>query len=174
MKYDLKKAALITEIVGGIAILVSLIFVGAQFKENTKATKSATATQTVATMTTWYSSIGNNVESATLFWKFMAQPESFTQEERYPHLMNIHGLWLSFQNSYYLAKEGTLDSRIHDSITAVLNSAKSQPGFQLYWDLRKNTFFEEFRDYVEETLNSDQTKDDGIYKSFDVTDSKNK
>jgi hypothetical protein len=51
MKYNLKKIALITEIVGGIAIVISLLFVGMQFKENTKATRSATALATVSEMT---------------------------------------------------------------------------------------------------------------------------
>ena len=47
MKYRLKNIALVAEIFGGIAILISLIFVGFQFKENTKATRSATATSTI-------------------------------------------------------------------------------------------------------------------------------
>ena len=53
MKYNLKKIALVAEIFGGIAILNSLIFVGIQFKENTKATRSATALATVSEMTSW-------------------------------------------------------------------------------------------------------------------------
>ena len=60
MKYNLKKIALVAEIFGGIAILISLIFVGIQFKENTKATRSATALATVSEMTSWYSNIGNS------------------------------------------------------------------------------------------------------------------
>ena len=167
MKYNLKKIALITEIVGGIAIVISLIFVGVQFRENTKATRSATAAATVATMTSWYSNIGNNLESATEFWKFMAEPDSFSQQERYPHIMNMHGLWLSFQNSYYLAKEGTLDNRIHESLTEVLIATKNQPGFLLYWESRKSIFFPEFQDYVENIMKSGRVVSEGVYKKID-------
>ena len=76
MKYDLKKTAIVAEIVGGIAIVVSLIFVGIQVRESTKATRSATATATIGTMASWYSNLGNNVQTAELFWKFMADPDS--------------------------------------------------------------------------------------------------
>ena len=67
MKYRLKNIALVAEIFGGIAILISLIFVGFQFKENTKATRSATATSTIASMSSWYSNLGNNQQSSLLF-----------------------------------------------------------------------------------------------------------
>ena len=54
MKYSLKKIALITEIIGGVALFLSLIFVGIQFKENTTATKSATANAANAITVSWY------------------------------------------------------------------------------------------------------------------------
>lgn len=53
MKVKLKKIALLVEVLGGVAILISLVFVGIQLKENTKATRSSTATATIDTMTNW-------------------------------------------------------------------------------------------------------------------------
>ncbi len=64
MKYTLKKIALITEIIGGIAILISLIFVGFQFRENTIATKSATANAANAITVSWYTQTGNSAQSS--------------------------------------------------------------------------------------------------------------
>ena len=43
MKYSLKQIALFTEIFGGVGIIISLPFVGLQFRESAKATRSATA-----------------------------------------------------------------------------------------------------------------------------------
>ena len=59
MKYSLKKIALITEIIGGVALFVSLIFVGVQFKENTTATKSATANAANAMARSKFNDKGN-------------------------------------------------------------------------------------------------------------------
>jgi hypothetical protein len=81
MKDRLQKISILTEIVGAVAIVISLIFVGIQFTENTKATKSATAASTVATISSWYSDIGNNQQSSSLFYNFMADPDSLTSEE---------------------------------------------------------------------------------------------
>ena len=145
MKFKLKKIALITEIFGGIAILISLIFVGMQFKENAKATKSANASATMAAVANWYIEIGNNPESSELFYNFMAEPNALTPEQRFQAVMNAHGLFIIFQNSFYLSKEGTLDSEMQNALTSALLGAVDQPGFTFYWEHRKSFFFRDFR-----------------------------
>ena len=167
MKYKLKNIALIAEIFGGIAILISLIFVGIQFKENTKATRSATATATISTMASWYADIGNNQQSSELFYKLLATPDSIPKEQRIQAIYNLHSMFLTFQNSYFLVKEGTLDVRIQESLTVVISGVKNQPGMLYYWKTRKSIFFEEFQAYVDEILHSSDQVSEGIYKTFE-------
>ena len=166
MKYKLKNIALIAEIFGGIAILISLIFVGFQFKENTKATRSSTATATISAMASWYADIGNNKQSSELFYKFLATPDSIPKEQKIQAIYNLHSMFLIFQNSYFLVKEGTLDARIQESLTVVITGVKDQPGMLYYWKTRKSIFFEEFQAYVDEILHSSGQVSEGIYKTF--------
>ena len=166
MKYKLKNIALVAEIFGGIAILISLIFVGFQFKENTKATRSATATATISTMASWYADIGNNQQSSELFFKFLATPDSIPKEQRIQAIYNLHSMFLTFQNSYFLVKEGTLDPRIQESLTVVIKGVRNQPGMLYYWKTRKSIFFEEFRVYVDEILKTTDTISEGIYETI--------
>jgi hypothetical protein len=165
MKYTLKKVALLTEIIGGIAIVVSLIFVGIQFRDNTIATKSATANAANNIVISWYKDIGNNTQSSTLFLKFMGNPNLLTTEERYQSIMLLHAAMLGLQNSFYLEEEGTLDNEIHESLTSVLIGVKDQPGFQLFWKTRKSIFFKEFRDYINNVLESDKVISEGLYSN---------
>lgn len=167
MENRLQKISIMTEIVGAVAIVISLIFVGIQFTENTKATKSATATSTVATISSWYTQMGNNQQSSRLFWIFMADPESLASEERFQVIINLHGLFLTFQNSYYLSQEGTLDSRIQESITKAAIGVKDQPGFRLFWKLRRELFFPEFQKHIDEIVDTDIEISEGMYKSVE-------
>ena len=164
MENRLQKISIITEIVGAIAIVISLIFVGIQFTENTKITKSATAASTVATISSWYIEMGNNQQSSSLFLNFMADPESLTPEERFQVIINLHGLFLTFQNSYYLSQQGTLDSHIQTSITKAAVGVKDQPGFRLFWKLRRELFFPEFQKHIDEIVNTDIEISEGMYK----------
>jgi ABC-type antimicrobial peptide transport system permease subunit len=155
------------EMIGGIAIVFSLIYVGAQIRQNTKATKSATANATIATTTAWYTAIGNNKQSSTLMWNYFADPYPLSPEEKLQFVMNLHGLFMSFQNSYYLVTEGTLEKRIQESMTEVIVGVKDQPGFQLFWEQRKSIFFKEFRDYVESILITDRQVSVGLFKKLE-------
>jgi hypothetical protein len=169
MKYTLKKVALITEIIGGIAIVISLIFVGIQFKENTIATKSATANAANAITVSWYAQTGNSAQSSQLMWDYIKDPESITSSaEKYQATILMHGLILSFQNNYYLANEGTLDQNVQESLTASISAVKNQPGWQEYWENRKSHFFVEFREYMNSILTSDSEVTEGVYKNLKV------
>tara|TARA_B100000809_G_scaffold55434_1_gene51318 strand:- start:19786 stop:20301 length:516 start_codon:yes stop_codon:yes gene_type:complete len=167
MKYTLKKIALITEIIGGIAILISLIFVGVQFRENTIATKSATANAANAITVSWYTETGNSAQSSQLLWDYIKDPESMTTSaEKFQATILMHGLILSFQNNYYLANEGTLDKNVQKSLTTSISAIKNQPGWQEYWKNRESHFFVEFRDYMNSILTSDSEVYEGIYDTL--------
>ena len=165
MKIQLDRLAQMAEIFGGLAILISLLFVGIQLKENTEATRSSTATSTIGTMTDWYVTMGTDAEASRSFWKFLAEPDSMLPEERLQHIYNLHGLLLTFQNSYYLSLEGTLDQRIPESLNQVLIGVKDQPGFHLYWNARKSIFFQEYREYVDEILKSEVNISESVYQN---------
>ena len=167
MKYSLKKTALITEIIGGIALFISLIFVGVQFRENTIATKSATANAANAITVSWYNEAGNSAQSSQLLWDYIKDPKSITTgAEKFQATILMHGLILSFQNKYYLASEGTLDQDVQESLTASISAIKNQPGWQEYWNNRESHFFVEFRDYMNSILTSESKVDEGIYETL--------
>ncbi len=165
MNNRLQKISIAAEIVGAVAIVISLIFVGIQFIENTKATKSATAASTVATISSWYTAMGNNQQSSSLFYNFMATPDSLSSEDRFQVIISLHGLFLTFQNSFYLSQQGTLDSNIQESITKAAVGVKDQPGFRLFWKLRRELFFPEFQKHIDEIVNTDIDISEGMYKA---------
>ncbi len=166
MKNKLKNIALIAEIFGGIAILVTLIFVGIQFRDNIKATRSATATATIEALSNWYTELGNNSESSELFYNFMADPDVLTPQQRFQVVMNVHGVFMVFQNSFYLSKEGTLDDEMQNSLTSVVLGVMDQPGFKFYWEQRKSFLLEEFRMYIEDIMINGKSINSGIYKDI--------
>jgi len=114
----------------------------------------------------WYGEMGNCEQSSALFYNALADPEAQTPEAWLQFVLHLHGLFLAFQNSYYLAIEGTLDDRITQSLTEVIVAVKDQPGFQLFWRQRKAIFFPEFQDYIDATMSSDRQVSEGVYRDI--------
>ena len=148
----LADCAHIAEVVGAVAIVLSLIFVGLQLRESALATRTANATQAFALMSEWYSAAGNSKQGSSVFYRAITDPCSLTEQEWFQYVLNQHGVMLNLQNSYYLAREGTLDTEVHQSLTEILAGVKSQHGYLLYWQQRKAIFFQDFRAEVDAIL----------------------
>jgi len=160
----LTKVAAFAEIIGALAIIISLIFVGAQIKGNTKATRAATANDIHSEISEWYLQVGNSAQSSTLMLKYVTNPDSLTMEEKYQGTLFIHSLVLKLQNSFYLSKQGMLDEHISNSVVSALKVTKNTPGFEFYWQQRKSMFMRDFQDYVDQLMSSDETVTGDIYK----------
>ena len=161
------------EILGAIGVILSLIFVGIQIRENNRATMSAMASASADSASAWYVEIGNNDQSSTLFYQYLANPNSLSPEQKFQAVMNLHGLFLIFQNTYYLANEGTLEAQIQHTLTEAIAGVKGQPGLLLFWKQRRSIFLKGFQDYVDAILASDRTVSEGVFSAGNLTPSSN-
>lgn len=65
----------IAEIVGGIAVIVSLIYVGLQVNDSTSAIRSAAASDATTAMQSWYLEMGKNRLASDIGYNAMTSPE---------------------------------------------------------------------------------------------------
>jgi hypothetical protein len=170
MEYTLSEAALISEIIGAVAIVFSLAFVGIQLQKNTSATKSASAIAATNSMAQWYATLGSSENNSMLFRNFMADPNSISEDQRFQVIMNFHAVILILQNNYYLANEGTFDPEMKNSISESIVVVKDYPGWKLYWKTRRALFLSGFQEFVDELGKTDRKVSSEIYKKVDATD----
>ena len=160
MNQKLSDWANIAEIIGAAAIVISLIYVGIQVSDSTRAVRSATANETSAALSSWYAQLGTDQQASTVFLNAMTNPESLSREEAFQFIVQLHGLMLEYQAAYYLSQEGTLDTELQESITNTLLGVKELPGFSLYWSQRRDLFKASYRNYVENLLSTGNTNTD--------------
>ena len=172
MTNDSKVKLTFVEILGALGVILSLIFVGVQIRESNRATLSAMASASVDSISAWYVEIGNNDQSSALFYQYLANPDSLSPEQKFQAVMNLHGLFLIFQNTYYLANEGTLETQIQHTLTEAIAGVKEQPGLLLFWKQRRSIFMKGFQNYVDSILSSDRKVSEGVFSdSFKATSS---
>ena len=150
------------EVFSAAAVMLSLIFVGFEINESTRATRSSTAAETTATIADWYTSLGSDQQVSSVLRKFLSDPGSLTIEEQYQAAMRVHALMLILQSSFYLEDEGTLSPHIRRSMTKAI---LANPGMQFYWEQRKAIFVnEDFVAFVDHTLSGENTHSEYFYK----------
>ena len=152
------------ELIGGIAIIVSLIYVGVQIKGSAKATRSAAANDASVSMQAWYLELGSNRQASELWLNAMRSPEPLSMHDEFQFLMSMHAVFLGFQNSYLLSQEGTLDAEIREALTFAIIAVKDLPGMDRYWRQRRKFLHSGFASYVDGLRQQDAVQTVDVYK----------
>jgi hypothetical protein len=142
----------LSEIIGSIAVVVSLIYLAIQIRDSAKASRSAAVTDATGGIQLWYQELGSNPATAELFLNGMADPDALSKRDQFQFVMLVHSIFLGFQRSYFLGKAGTLDIGLRDSIGTAVHAVNNQPGIHFYWRERKIFFQPEFAEWVEQLL----------------------
>ena len=78
------------------------------------------------------------------------------------HLENLH-----LQNALYLERQGVLDENLRKTISMAVYSGLQQPGFYYWWNQRKSMYTQDWQNFVEEIIASeDQTELEELFNVF--------
>lgn len=161
---SLEQLGLIANIVGAISIVVSLLYLAIQIKDNARSSRSAAVTDATTAMQAFYQELGSNPASCKLFLEAVTNPNALSEQDQFQYVMLMHSCFLGFQRSFFLAREGTLDVALRDSIGTAMHAINRTPGMHLYWRQRKAYFQPEFVDWVEGLLGREPLIDMDAYR----------
>jgi hypothetical protein len=153
MKLSLERFALIAEIVGGFAVIVSVIYLSFQVNQNTSAMRSLTHLQMFDTTTSVNQSISNDPQLASLLVKAANDVSSLSESERIQLTYlytNYFNMWLVGFENYH---SGFLDKKawtVWDSGMTTLIT--DQIGSRFTWDSIGHWYAKDFRDHVENVI----------------------
>lgn len=169
MKWKLSELASIAEIIGAFAVVISLVYVGVQVNDSAGAVRSASANDANVALQNWYLEIGSDQQTSELFYNALTSEEALPNHEEFQFLMMLHGAFLAFQNSFFLAEEGTIDAELREAITAAILGVKDTPGMKRYWRQRRGYLHSGFVAYVDELLTRDVDIAVDIYRNPGAT-----
>lgn len=145
------------EIIGAIAVLLTLLYLAIQVRESSKATRLQTAQSTFHLsfeMVTLLAS-GQNPEVWSKFrregWK------SLTSSEQVRAGSILISLFTTYDSHYHSFLEGTLSPEIHSSYTSRLRLQLKVPSIREWWEYNKQQYTTSFRNHLEELIKFEQS-----------------
>jgi hypothetical protein len=145
----LKEYALIAEIVGGFAVIIGLVFVGLELRQNTIAQR-VTATQTLVEN---YSNAADffvrDTESACIHVRGNKGLENLTGVERIRYSIGTFNVLRAVEQLHFYSLEGMVDQRIWRGFQRQLDEVMRYPGVMQYWQLRRDWFSDEFQEFID-------------------------
>lgn len=139
----------IGELVSGIAVVVSLVYLAFQIRQNTRQidenTRAAQATafdSSIAHTFMARQSIVENADVARIYLEGSNNPKGLSEEDRLRYRLITHNVLWSIWNMQAQAQVGELSSETWDAQLATLERIVSTPGFKWFW----NNYAQEFGD----------------------------
>lgn len=106
MKSD--KAKIMVEAAGAIAVLLGLVFVGLELRQNTEAVEAATFQALTDASSNYILSIASDPELNRIFTTGHADPAALNEQEYARYFMVNRAYWVRMQNVYSQWQRGTL------------------------------------------------------------------
>ena len=142
--------AAIGSLASGIAVLVSLVFVGVQVMQNTRAIRA----QIHQNITDGWIGIGTIIaEHAQPFARGIAADEqafnAMPDADKLVYMSSIFAFFKHYENMYLQHREGFVRDADWNAWVGHMFMYWRMPGVQMWWKARREAFSPEFRNFIE-------------------------
>jgi hypothetical protein len=140
------------ELIGGIAIIVSLIYVGAQIKQNTKATTIATSQDFIHMHSELTSHISDRQEFRDIYWRGLQGLSNLQDSETAAFIAWMIQTFRAWEAFWFQWQEGVFDDRLWRGWRAQFCDLFGHVGAREAWSLRRHQLSDEFQEYVDQQV----------------------
>ena len=146
---DITTLAAWGEFLGGIAVVVSLVYLAGQIRQNSKLLRASTASATGATNADFSSLVVQDSEVARIFREGVADRSSLSADDiqRFDGL--LHMGFTANSQEYQFFVDGVVGRSIWENRTLSLRRQLRLPGFRQWWTEWGDTYPEEFQNVID-------------------------
>jgi hypothetical protein len=149
---NLNDLANIGQVIGAIAVVISLIYVALQIRQNTNAVRSATAQSVHEHFATWYHLLASDGELSQVLIAGLKDYASLSEKDKGRFVCTFMAFLSYSQNAFMKWRQGLLAPSLWMGWEQIIMNFTSSPGGRAFWKERAYLFDEEFRRHVEDDL----------------------
>lgn len=139
----------IGEVLGAVAVLITLGYLARKLRQNTHATTLQTA-QAVFHLSYDFVARLTEREPASVWGKLLIKGVDSLEDrdERVMAYSLVRTLFTTYDNHYFHYQRGSLDRELHETYERRLLEQLSFPGIREYWENHSELFTTSFQQYV--------------------------
>ncbi|MBT4162715.1 MAG: hypothetical protein HOC70_03800 [Gammaproteobacteria bacterium] len=143
----------IGEIVGAIAVFLTLMYLAVQLKQNTASTQAATYSRTTEGWQDYL--LSQSREDLDLIFRLSADHENLTNSEFFRAYYLCRSIFRRMEHDFYQYQAGTFDSGTWEAyVSSFQNDTFNNPGIRAMWALQSDFINPEFRTYIQPMIDS--------------------
>lgn len=150
MAWNWEAIGAIGQLVGALAVVISLIYVASEVRRNTNATHLAAMRSMHDAFNRWIQQLGQYPDLAELYTRGLQDLKSLEDTEITRFTALLHEEFRNFEEIYHLKAKGHLEEDVWHGWEAVMRDTNGYPGVQFFWRLRSHWFSDEFAKFIEQ------------------------
>lgn len=146
---SLEQASLVAQIVSALAIIASLIFVGLQVRQATKAVRNSSSQAHSSIYTQIVTTLIEHGDFAGIWRRTLIDPASVNEVDWVRFVAYCSALFRFYESSRVQWLHGQLNQEHWQTIEGQVRTLATQPGIQAWWKLRGHWHSASFRAWFE-------------------------
>ena len=165
---NLENIAYLGEIVGAVAVVISLIYLAIQVRQNTKAQRTENFSRALDRVAAMQASLSQDSDTAALFSKGVTDTANLAPNERIRFTWAMYELFGAFEFIYFAAISDEIPDEVWQRWSAGVAFWLGFPGVRTWWDVRPIPFTDSFTEFVEALLKDNPASSESIerYRGF--------
>ena len=139
----------IAEVVGTVAVLITLFYLSRQLRQTTEEVRSANYHGVTDSFNQLNLTVAGNVDLARVFKTGNENYDSLSEEEKYQYGFFMHSAFRILDVIKFQSERGTGDTTLWEFENKTLHKLLEAPGGRRWWKERPYNFSEDFVLYVE-------------------------
>ena len=141
----------IAELLGALGVIVSLIYLAAQIRQNTRSACSASFQVAAAEAGQIYRVIAENSEAARVFRIGMQEPTRLDSDEMVRFVSLLASMFRGYENMFVQYQNRKVDEASWAAWRTSMVTALESPGGSCFWEARGRSFRQDFQRLVAES-----------------------
>ncbi len=142
----------IGEIVGALAVFLTLFYLALQIRQNTKAVQASAVDASISKVNVVRESLYESGELTRIYIDGQANPDDLDEESLTRFRLLLHNVLLSISNIYSQTKFAGLSMSTWESQLVILKRVVTTPGGRWFWKEYRLEFEDTFREQVDTIL----------------------
>ena len=137
------------EVLGAVAVVLSLVYVAAQVRQNTKALRGAATANAIASLRDWNKELISNVAVARVWGRGVENMNDLDDDGRAQFIVLAFNLFKTLEDMHFQFRQGSMDPEVWEGWEHFASIYLKRPGSQQYWAQRRPLFSRSFQDWLD-------------------------
>ena len=147
-----ESAGIIAEIIAATAVVISLMYVGLQIRDNTRVAKAESRRTHSDYSIQYLAAIGSSTEAISIFRRGQTEPETLTEDELTRFVFQFAMIAAQVESAYSDHLLGIIDYHAMDYRSARFIQLLGTPGGKIFLKMSSSSLMPEFRAYIKNAL----------------------